>query len=195
MPALCQSYSLGVKLGVPTGESFTVPTDLSAARRYLVGGTAELHLPFRLSIELDGIYKRTGLNTLLGNPLPTYESATAGVRANQWEFPLLGKYELKGAGPVRLFVDGGPVLRHIGGIAETITYTFLTGIPTSTSITSNSSSLLSNRNTGGFAIGGGVTLKLLSLRISPELRYTRWSDATFVNSSVNQADVMVGVTF
>ena len=32
-----------------------------------------------------------------------------------------------------------------------------------------------NRNTAGFAIGGGIALKVAHFRLSPEIRYTRWT--------------------
>ncbi len=45
--------------------------------------------------------------------------------ANQWEFPLLLKYEFRGIGPVRPFVDAGPSLRHLSGFRQTITQVYL----------------------------------------------------------------------
>jgi len=63
-PAFGQIVSLGVKAGVPTGDAFTPDSVVtSLARRYLVGATAELHLPFRFSVELDAIYKKTGFDS------------------------------------------------------------------------------------------------------------------------------------
>jgi len=53
----------------------------------------------------------------------------------------------------------------------------------------------------GFVIGGGVDIKLLLLRVSPEIRYTRWGQDAAVNSfpgaisNVNQAEFLVGLSF
>jgi hypothetical protein len=81
-------------------------------------------------------------------------------------------------GPIRPFVDAGPVLRHISGIEDVLKYTITTFPPTSGAISSS-----------------GVALKLLNFRISPEIRYTRWTDNSFAGSTDNQADLMVGFTF
>jgi hypothetical protein len=200
-PAFAQIVALGVKAGIPLGDAFagSGSSDVtSAARRYLVGGTAELHLPLRFSVELDVIYKRTGFNSY-------FQSLDIGrfsdrVTANQWEFPLLAKYEILG-GRLRPFIDAGPVLRHMSGIADK--YTYLTFFPfpgSSGSTTSNNSPALQHRNSPGFSVGGGVTWKILGVRISPEVRYTRWGTDTFeieqsTTSNPNQEDLLVGFVF
>jgi hypothetical protein len=201
-PAFGQIVSLGVKAGVPTGDAFTPDSVVtSLARRYLVGATAELHLPFRFSVELDAIYKKTGFDS-------AFHSTDIGIytdhlTANQWEFPLLAKYELKGFGPVRPFVDAGPVLRHLTGISDTSTYlNYFPVVTSGTSVFSNSQEV-QNRNSPGFAVGGGVTLKWWHLRVSPEIRYTHWGNNAFrtflaeatATSNPNQTDVLVGFTF
>jgi hypothetical protein len=59
---------------------------------------------------------------------------------------------------------------------------------------------LEHRNSPGIAIGAGVTFKFFHIRISSEIRYTRWANEAFVivppqASSSNQADILVGLTF
>jgi hypothetical protein len=48
-------------------------------------------------------------------------------------------------------------------------------------------------------IGGGVKIHALFLRISPEIRYTRWTSPHFssylLNSNQNQAEFLLGITF
>jgi hypothetical protein len=202
-PALAQIFSLGAKVGTPLGDAFinTSGSGLtSGARRYLVGATAEVHLPLRLSIELDAIYKETGFSTY-------FESSGIGrfsyrVTANQWEFPLLAKYEIPASRHLRPFVDAGPVLRHLTGIADSYTYLEYFPVYSSGSISTNNSPYLQHRNSPGFVIGGGLMVKLLHIRISPELRYTRWGSNAFnllsagaPTSNPNQEDFLVGVTF
>jgi len=201
-PSLAQMVSAGVKAGVPLGDAFTSAATYDAydfksdARRYLAGGTVEVHLPLRFSIELDAIYKKTGFSTY-------FQSTDIGrfsdrVAANQWEFPLLAKYEIP-AGKMRPFIDAGPVLRHISGIADSSTY--LTYFPPSSGSTNlNNSPDLRHRNSPGLAVGVGVTLKVLHIRISPKIRYTRWGTDTFQIgqppiSNPNQEDLMVGFAF
>jgi hypothetical protein len=67
-PSFAQVAFLGVKVTVPLGDVFTSNADspfglTSDSRLYLVGATAEVHLPLRFSVELDAIYKRTGFST------------------------------------------------------------------------------------------------------------------------------------
>ncbi len=206
-PAFAQVVSLGVKVGVPLGDAFITNAGpdfslklTSGERRYLLGGTAEIHLPLRFSVEFDAIYKRTGFST-------DFESAEIGqfsdrVIANQWEFPLLAKYEIIG-GPIRPFVDAGPVLRHLSGITDSSTYLDYFPVFMFGSTNSNNSPYLQNRNSPGFAVGAGVTFKVLHIRISPEVRYTRWGTNTFnvtaiassAVSNPNQEDFMLGITF
>ena len=59
-----------------------------------------------------------------------------------------------------------------------------------------------NSNTAGFIVSGGLTFRALFLRIEPEVRYTRWSSGLTYNvnnavieSAVNQADFLAGITF
>ena len=50
-------------------------------------------------------------------------------------------------------------------------------------------------------MGGGIELKLPLIRVSPELRYTRWDNKNFqsrsglLNSTQNQLEFLVGFTF
>ncbi len=148
-PVFSQLFSVGVKAGVPLGDAYPGSPDVSQAKRYLVGATAEVHLPFRFSVELDAIYKRTGFeapNTVL---IIQNEAILYQAKANQWEFPLLGKYEFTG-GALRPFVDAGPVLRNLSnvqGAAALLT-------PFGSAVSNSGSLLLANRNTAGFAVGG-----------------------------------------
>jgi hypothetical protein len=204
-PTLAQIVSLGAKVGVPLGDAFTsnLGSDVSltsSAHRYLVGATAEVHLPLRVSVELDAIYKRTGFSTY-------FQSTDIGrftnrVTANQWEFPLLAKYEIPAGRHLRPFVDAGPVLRHMTGIADSFTYVEYFPVYSSGSTSTNNSPYLQHRNSPGFVIGGGLMFKPLHIRISPEVRYTRWGTNSFnllsagsSTSNPNQEDFMVGVTF
>lgn len=99
----------------------------------------------------------------------------AEFTASSWQFPVLVKYRFPGL-IVHPFVDGGPVFQHLSYIG-----------------------LGASSPDKGFALGGGVELKLGKIRISPEVRYTRWSSRQSLNANQpfnqNQADALVGVTF
>ena len=175
IPAFGQFFSIGVKGGVPLTSAyqtfFDPGTPTSYDRPYIIGPTAEVHLPLHLSFEVDALYRRNGF---------TYFS-TGRMRVNDWEIPFLGRYEFA-SGPIRPFVDAGITYRHVG----------TSGLPRVVIPPTNSSS-------AGFSLGGGLTLKLLIVRLSPEIRYTHWGTPPFENGSLlsttNQADFLVGFTF
>jgi hypothetical protein len=177
LPSHAQLFSFGVIGGVPITSAYTCITCYD--RRYIIGPTAEVRLPFHLSIEVDALYRRNGFI------IPGFRgSQTLSAPVDDWQVPLLAKYEIK-AGVLRPFVDGGVVYRHAG-------------------VASSSANLLSldHPNSAGIAVGGGLTVKLGILRLSPQVRYTHWPnppltiyELPYVFSTRNQADVLVGFTF
>ena len=62
-------------------------------------------------------------------------------------------------------------------------------------------------STGGVVFGGGLVFRLSHIRVSPELRYTRWANPNFLEpafarfghamlrSNQDQAEVLLGVSF
>ena len=173
-----QFFSIGIKGGVPLTDAYqSVRTGNFSAtaydRRYIIGPMAEVHLPFHLGVEVDALYRRNGLQA---SSLRPFAVAVSIVHINDWQFPILGKWE-PGSGPIRPFVDAGVTYRHISSILSPVLGP-------------------SDPNTAGVTFGGGVELKLLILRISPEIRYTHWGSRAFpAIGNTNQADFLVGLTF
>jgi opacity protein-like surface antigen len=201
VPALLSAgerVSFGVKGGVPITDAFDAVRGTSAAyftdtKRYLVGPTFELHLPARFSIEVDALYKRVGYQYEANGP-----QVYAKTVANSWEFPLLGKFEIL-PGPVRPFVDAGVTIRNLSGIKQirqTISGATFNQVEIDNAVEFN------KRNDVGFAFGFGLAFKLGAVRISPELRYTRWGGENLrdpvdalLRTNRNQGDFMLGLTF
>ena len=112
-----------------------------------------------------------------------YTRHTVGASsAGTWEIPLLAKYRFPGL-LFRPFVEGGVSFQRFGDVAKLIT----------------TQSVDSSRR--GFVLGTGVEIKLVKVRISPEIRMTRWGDAkltltpaALLNAS-SQAQFIVGLTF
>jgi hypothetical protein len=106
-----QLLSFGVKAGIPLTTPYTkefvpdggVSTD---ELRFTVGPTLEVHLPWRLSIEADALWRQSSFSEGGAN--------ISLVRATMqdWQIPLLLKYEAK-VGPLHPFVDGGVAYRHV----------------------------------------------------------------------------------
>jgi hypothetical protein len=175
--------SFGIKGGVPVSDAFSDHTStavdvithsFSSSKNYVVGPMIELRLPLGLSVEADALYRPLNLTTdtrVLPQPAIHFSSDLSS-----WEFPILGKYHFLHAPVVSPYIEAGPIFRAVGA----------------------RSSYLSN---DGFAIGGGVDIKLLVLRVSPEIRYSRWGkDATVTGflaapSNINQAEFLVGLSF
>src|ERR1035437_6690156 len=94
--AWAQLFSYGVRAGVPLNDFLNAAKSQQFAfntttNRYIVGPTAELHLPFGFGIEFDILYRRfdyTGSATLMNIV------SNSRTTANAWEFPLLAKYRL-----------------------------------------------------------------------------------------------------
>jgi hypothetical protein len=196
--AFSQPFSAGVKLGVPmtdfisTVQSGTFNAN-STTNRYIVGVTAELHLPLGLSIEGDVLYRHfnyTSFSSLVDGNI------TSSATSNAWEFPLLVKYKFPSK-IVRPYVEGGVAWDTLQGLKDSITTNL---ISTHTSVSTSSPGELKNSTTMGIVLGAGVEVKALVIKISPEIRYTRWTDqhfnaANLLQSNQNQAEFLVGITF
>lgn len=110
-----------------------------------------------------------------------YASPTANNSAGSWEFPITAKYKFPGVF-MRPYVEAGFSYRHIGDMAQLV-----------------------DNDSKGFVAGAGVSFGLLRmLSISPGIRYTRWNNDIFTNSttnngnissSKNQAEFLIGLTF
>jgi len=81
---------------------------------------------------------------------PGLYSNAAGGGGSVWQFPILAKFKFFN-GPVRPYVEGGPAFSHVSDVKE---------LP----------DLLHNSNYG-ITLGAGVEIKVLALRIAPEIRY------------------------
>ena len=198
--AWAQLFSYGVKAGVPLTQFLDAAKSQqfafnSTTNRYIVGPTAELHLPLGLGIEFDILYRHFGYDgsgTLAG--IVTSSSATG----NAWEFPLLAKYRL----PLKVvhpYVDAGVAWDKLSGLTQTITRATANVITGTT--TTSSPAELNATATRGFVMGAGLSVKVLRLSVSPEVRFTRWGAQHFIDpngllhSNLNQGEFLVGITF
>ena len=180
-----QHISVGIAGGVPfTGgiADFTTTNALSDevshsfsnSNEFIIGPTLEIRLPFSLAIEADALYRPISVATNVTVGSVTVQSSS---NYSSWEFPVLGKYRFP-LPIVSPYVEAGPSFRAKG-------------------------SSIGYFSSDGFTLGGGVELKLLRLRIAPEVRYTHWgSDSVppinasfFAPSQQNQAEFLVGISF
>jgi len=204
-PLWCQSFSFGVKGGVPLGEALSDngdARDLIGTERWTIGPTVELSLPLNLSIGVDALYRRFSSAFLSAEAVTYFNNAKIG----HWEFPVYAKYRF-GGHVVRPYVEAGFAFDNArtSGTSGCTGGEFAPGEPICGS--APASSTYSSSQWGvGVMVGGGVEIKAAFLKIAPEVRYTRWqkgvfSDLSVLNSPIvatsqpNQAEVLVGIRF
>jgi hypothetical protein len=206
--ACAQPFSFGVKGGVPVTDFFdAVNSDdfgyFSSTNRYIVGPTAELHLPFGLGVEFDALYRHLHYSNAYNAVSVLVNSST---ESGAWEFPLLIKYRFKES-LARPFVNGGVAWDTLSGVTQTIVQTAIaTGVVSSSS--NSSPAELRNSTVNGIVLGGGLDIHVPFLHVSPEIRYTRWNSQHFqtplppinvspgsISSNQNQVEFLVGITF
>jgi hypothetical protein len=182
-----------VRGGVPITDAFETVQGNEASyftntKRYVIGPAIEFHLPGRLLIGVDGLYKRLGFE---------FQETAAGVSAatvaNSWTFPAMLKWEFI-PGPVRPFAGIGGSLRHVSGIEQVRN---VLG-----NVTDVDPVEFNKRNDVGLVFGGGLAIEVGRLRIIPEFRYTRWGSETFrdpvrsfLRTNRNEGDFLLGLTF
>ena len=190
--AAAQPLGFGVKIGAPLTDAIHLANGqgslTNSATRLTIGPMAEVRLPFGVGVEADLLYKRV-------DSAYTGAGVSAGVKANTWEIPVLLKYRF-GFPIVKPYIAVGPTFRAFTNVEQLLS-TILAG-PAPVPAPHNA------KNGAGLTFGGGVEVRLLLIRISPEVRYTYWSsrafDATFLgnallHSSQNQAEFLVGISF
>lgn len=181
-------FSAGLKGGVPLTDfisfaSNPIQTIQSKSSGFILGPVVELHLPAGLGVEVDALYRNFNYKTST-NLVDTLLSSSTG---HAWEFPLLLKYKVPSP-IVRPYVEAG------------FAFDRWTGLKHVTNALGVTDSRVGVTNTG-VVLGAGFEIHALLIRISPELRFTRWGakDLTdlggLLRSSQNQAEFLIGVTF
>lgn len=197
--ALAGPLGFGVKGGVPMTDMIDSVSsgDLSlasATKRYTIGPTVEIRLPFGFGVEADFLYKRTSIELVQDQ---SGETTTEQKSATSLEFPLLGKYRLPGD-EVRPYVAAGVSFRHLSDLKAFVTGEVRPHIGVDLS---DLKVFVAGEDPAsrGFVMAGGIQFKLGPVRLSPELRWTRWGSGSgetgVLKYNRNQAEFLVGITF
>jgi Outer membrane protein beta-barrel domain len=190
-----QPIGFGLKLGVPFNDAYNAATGggvsvLSNEKQITIGPSVELRLPFGIAIEADLLYRR--FDTTFGA-----SEFNTGVNGHALESPVLLKYRMKFP-IVRPFVVAGPTFRW--SVDSHLSNACLT----STSCANILPTITENHSGAGMTIGAGLEIKALVIRISPEIRYTRYGSSavtignlssTIASASQNQAEFLLGIGF
>ncbi len=162
-----QMVSVGVKAGVPLTADIEGSYGFHGGlKRYVVGPAFELRLPHSFAAEVDALYRRTGYDAVVGG---LQSVAFERVRANSWEFPLLGKYYFRRSAAWQPFVGTGFAFRTIEIDQQG---TILSPAPL-LSPSPFSGSFREALNAGA-TVTAGLRLHYSKITILPQIRYTRW---------------------
>ena len=185
--AFGQLFSAGIKIGAPMTDSFadvTFPSintggsvrSFSDAKKFIIGPQVELHLPFGFSINADGLYRPLRL-VVAASPAPGAAPGIDSANYASWEVTPALRYRFLHTPIVKPFAEAGPSFRWV------------------------ESPLDHDLSDRGFTLGAGVEVKLLRLRVTPEVRFTRCGSDHNVNltfplqSGQNQAEFLAGFSF
>lgn len=215
LPLAGQGLHFGVAAGVPLTQYFETGASgglhgsavySAATRRYTVGVSGEWDFAESWGLEIDALYHRMGYVAIVNffdSANGNFSDSAVDVKGNSWDFPVMARYRIPHAGG--LFVAGGGAMRYIGPVRGLGTLT-AGSLVTRTSATSNidttEPSELRKRFYPGVTAMGGVVLPAGRVRITPEVRYTRWTanigepgPQTLLRFASNQVEVVVGVGF
>jgi hypothetical protein len=192
----------GVEAGVPLtntlsgssafsspGNGFVLVDSFSSnTKRLLIGPTIRIDLPFRLGIEVDGLYQRINYEHFSsiflgsGGGSETFSHNTA----DRWQFPLLIQYSPRFP-VIKPFVEAGPSFSYIAN-SHNLSLFIANAVLDHREISSETNHLieLRRRTVAGATVGFGVDLHPVFVHIRPEVRYTRWIASQFSALS-NQA--------
>jgi hypothetical protein len=188
-----QSVSIGLIGGGRPLDTVSSPAS-DESKRYAIGPTIDIGLPFGLGFEVDALYSRQGF---VASNSSSLGSTTISQHANAWEFPLLLKYTTPFP-IVKPFLEVGYAPRHISGTLDTFG-SFLSS-PTGQMTAFNNHSDVAYTS-HGLVLGGGVAINAGRVRIAPQIRYTRWNSSAFgfnfgdgpsFSATQNQVDILVG---
>ncbi len=191
---------LSLGFGLKGGARLTDFTESSSSvttqdHVYTIGPYAELRLPWGLAVEADLLYKKSG--STLVNPFPL-----AGVTSLQqfdmdsFDVPLLLKKKFDTGMIFRPFVEAGLANRYSTGIPISTTIVTPVVLPV---VLPGGPAVYSSTTSGwqeGLVLGGGVQFKILMVKISGELRWSRFGNISSTNLpklNANQAELLLGI--
>jgi|DewCreStandDraft_4_1066084.scaffolds.fasta_scaffold16463_4 opacity protein-like surface antigen len=196
LSAAAQPFYAGFKAGVlltssseTTSQSGRGGQSIATAKsgRKILGGTVEAGLPAKLRVETGLLYR-----TFRGSEFRDFAGAVQefiSLEDKRLEVPLSLRREMS-SGSVRPFVGAGGVWTHC---FRDVSWTRVQGTvpPATTTFGSRSES----DNLFGWTGSAGIRFRLpMGLKMTPEIRYTRWTAKRWLPSQ-NQVDLFLGIGF
>jgi hypothetical protein len=190
-----QPVSIGVLGGLPLVDQTNGHDE---SRPYVVGPSVEMRLPAGLAIEADALYQRIGntssfalIESFVGSGIAITTGETTRARANEWEFPVLGKYYFRRNSAWQPFVGTGWALRFAD--------VHQTGKQTTVDATGVSSTFVFKNDFRtdlevGVSFVAGVRYRIGRFAMLPQVRYTRWGGQNNILNK-NEAAAGLGISF
>jgi hypothetical protein len=200
---------------VTVDNSSTVSTQYQTQRDSSLFGyglTGQVRITPHFSVDLGALYRRAGYqytvtvatttNTVLNGVVSSTTTTTAthqDINARFFDFPLTGRYYSGSKHPngPRWFAEAGGAWRWATGIRTSTDTTDADGVNTCCTFTPV---VPNHRSAIGLVAGVGLQfIDPLGIHVVPEIRYTRWIEQIFENSSThmqqNQLDASISLTF
>jgi hypothetical protein len=193
--------------------SSTISTEYDTtnnSRRIGYGLTGQVAVTDHFAVAIGAYLRRIGyqMTTTISTTTTTVSTGTTTASSSTQEstharildFPVLVRYygiDRHTPGP-RWFAEGGAALREVSGrVSTSISATDTSGATTCCNTTPAKPA---NHNSRGFVGGAGVQLiDPFGIRVVPEVRYTRWVEATFdafsTRSQRNQVEAGITLSF
>jgi hypothetical protein len=194
-----QPVSIGVLGGVPIIEQTDTSNSLNhdESRPYILGPSIEVRLLAGFTLEADALYQRIGntssfslIDSFLGTGVAAITGETTRTRANEWEFPLLGKYYFRRNSAWQPFVGTGWAMR-LAEIHESGTESIInTGAAISTFSLNNS--FRSDLDVGA-TFAAGLRYRIGHFALQPQFRYTPWGSSSLLRR--DEAAFQLGFSF
>jgi len=186
-----------LRIGIESGPQLTAPLEATPqavihppfsdfqrdVKRFTYGPTIEISLPWSLGVELEALHQKLKYTSTLSEPFGVRR--VAETTATSWEVPILLKRYIHRFGPMRPYGDVGLSLRHVSGQTHVDAcgprfepVFMVCGFVSSQTVPAED---LINTSSAGLVLGSGVDFQRSSLHISPEIRYTHWSNESFRN--------------
>jgi hypothetical protein len=171
------------------------------------GVTLEYTMGPRTSLVMEGLFNQLrfaqNIDAYWGVDNPetatddrTHQSAVQTTSARLWDVPLMVRHKgVRSSGFLsHMFVAAGVTDRFVSNIGTT-TDTTLNG----TTTTARTALSASKKNLLGVVVGAGFQfIDDFGIRVTPEIRYTRWAGRTFASDSVqsptNQFEVGISIS-
>jgi hypothetical protein len=143
----------------------------STHKEYIVGSMVEFGLPWRMALEVDGLYRPMNFTFSVVLPNQPLNSASPNTIVT-WKFPVLAKYKFP-IHKMKPLIEVGPSFRSPGNLNRTAPSSY------------------------GGTFGLGVDAHAWKLKITPVIRYTHWAGEGLYepHTKRNQAETMVGISY